>query len=245
MRALRESKMATYKCPLCLVSSPTLRLHVSHLRITHTKEDSFRVLCGVNDCREVFHTFSAFNSHIYRHHRTEVGIGQLAGVESHCSILPGQEVRSDVIPLDISRCLESGADVNDRDGGMHSSENFVMTQDTFVTTLSTRYNAVPSDPSLVAAEMLLQLREGHQVSQVALTDVVSGCRSICSQALNMLRRDVIAALGSSNEAASTIAHINLEDYDQFKNIDTNYLFEKYCIDHLGCLVRTLWVQFQV
>lgn len=64
---------------------------------------------------------------------------------------------------------------------------------------------------------------------------------LCGQALNMLKRDVMAALGSSNEGTSTIACINLEEYDQFKNIDTNYLFEKYCIDHLGCLVRTLSV----
>ena len=92
--------MATYKCPLCSVSSPTLRLHVSHLRVTHAKEDSFSLLCGVNDRREVFRTFSAYNSHIYRHHRTEVGISQLAGVESHSSNLPGEEVRSDIISSD-------------------------------------------------------------------------------------------------------------------------------------------------
>lgn len=49
-------------------------------------------------------------------------------------------------------------------------------------------------------------------------------------------KDIIATLGSSSEAA--ITRINLEEYDQFKNIDTNYLFEKYCVDHLGCLVNT-------
>ena len=45
---------------------------------------------------------------------------------------------------------------------------------------------------------------------------------------------MITALGNSFEAA--ISHIDLESYDQFKSIDTNYLFEKYCIDNLGCLV---------
>lgn len=64
---------------------------------------------------------------------------------------------------------------------------------------------------------------------------------LCGQAINMLKRDVMAALGSSNEGSSTIARIDLEEYDHFRNIDTNYLFEKYCIDHLGCLVRTLCV----
>ena len=235
----RACVMATFQCPLCSVSSPTLRLHVSHLRVTHAKEDSFSVLCGVNDCREVFRTFSAFNSHIYRHHRTEVGISQLAEVESHSSNPPGEEVQSDIILSESSRCSENAADAVDyHDVEMHISENFVVPQDTLVMTLST---PVPYDPCLAAVKMLLELREGHQVSQAALTDVVSGCRMLCGQALNMLKRDVIAALGSSNEGTSTIAHINLEEYDQFKNIDTNYLFEKYCIDHLGCLVRTLCV----
>lgn len=68
--------------------------------------------------------------------------------------------------------MENAADAVDyHDVEMHISENFVVPQDTLVMTLST---PVPYDPSLVAAQMLLELREGHQVSQVALTDVVSG-----------------------------------------------------------------------
>jgi hypothetical protein len=59
---------------------------------------------------------------------------------------------------------------------------------------------------------------------------------LCRQALSMLMKDVIATFGSSSEGA--LARIDLEGYDQFKNIDTNYLFEKYCVDHLGCLVNT-------
>ena len=62
-----ESKMATpglYLCPLCSSPSPTLKLYVSHLRVMHSKDPSFSILCGVGGCREVFRTFSAFNSHI-------------------------------------------------------------------------------------------------------------------------------------------------------------------------------------
>ena len=99
------------------------------------------------------------------------------------------------------------------------------------------------DRSLTAAKMLLQLREGYQVSQVALLDVISCCRFLCKQALCSFKADVISALGNSFEGA--LAHINLEGYDQFKNIDTNYLFEKYCIDNLGCLVSITLCSFYV
>ena len=70
--------MPAYSCQLCRVSTPTLKLYVSHLRVMHAKDEAFNVLCGVNDCREVFRTFSAFNSHIYRHHRVKVGISQVS-----------------------------------------------------------------------------------------------------------------------------------------------------------------------
>ena len=69
--------------------------------------------------------------------------------------------------------------------------------------------------------MLLALREGHQVSQVALAEVISGCRSLCNYALNQLKVDLTGAVNYSENSL-----VDLEDYDPFKDIDTNYLFEK-------------------
>jgi len=80
-------------------------------------------------------------------------------------------------------------------------------------------------------KMLLQLREGHQVSQVALAEVISCCRSLCNTALTHLKTDLATALLNGEDP-----NIAPENYDPFKNVDMNYLFEKYCCDHLGCLV---------
>ena len=71
-------------CPLCPTTSSTLREYVSHLRIVHSKDAKFNVICGVGRCREVFHAFSAFNSHIYRHHRDLMGLDR-AG-ENHLNV---------------------------------------------------------------------------------------------------------------------------------------------------------------
>ena len=221
-----------YNCPLCCVSSPTLKLYVSHLRVTHSKEKSFSVLCGVNDCREVFRTFSAFNSHIYRHHRVEIGIQNQSADNNltvDTDVVHGPSSDLTVYQDGGAQSAEGGSGSDGQDTHMDydfaSGSNFTILQDPTVT-------------NLAAAKMLLQLREGHQVSQVALTEVVSGCRLLCNQALIQLRADVTAALSSPEEGV--IAHLNLkEDYDPFKNIDTNYLFEKYCVEHLGCLVSIL------
>ena len=66
---------AVLTCPLCESLSLTLKAYISHLRLVHAKDSSFRVMCGINGCREIFRAFSAFNSHVYRHHRTALGLG--------------------------------------------------------------------------------------------------------------------------------------------------------------------------
>ena len=107
--------MATlcYTCPLCSVLSPTLKLYVAHLRVTHAKEKTFSVLCGVSGCREVFRTFSAFNSHIYRHHRTEVGIEQSAGDFVYSSVTVSSLVPD--LPRDESDSSTSHVNVQEAD----------------------------------------------------------------------------------------------------------------------------------
>ena len=76
MRCMSSIMASTspYVCPLCTSPSSTLKLYVSHLRVMHSKDPSFNILCGIGDCWEVFRTFSAFNSHVYRHHRSDLGM---------------------------------------------------------------------------------------------------------------------------------------------------------------------------
>ena len=212
------AKVMRYACPLCSHSCPSLKIYVSHLRVTHSKEPTFNILCGVNECREVFRTFSAFNSHIYRHHRVEIGITSSAGETSEANQ-----------PAEYNWTSESANDscADDHEGGAVESD--VSCPGESMTSAKRR-----SSSSSVAAKMLLQLREGHQVSQAALADVISCCRHLCTQVLKSFRMDLIASLGPSME--DKMFEINLESYDPFQQIDTNYLFEKFCRENLGCLV---------
>ena len=202
----------------------------------HAKEKSFNVLCGVRGCREVFRTFSAFNSHIYRHHRAEFGIDQdVHDLASETAIvsLPASD-----LPLSTCDCCnDPSADIyptNDDSTVPFADVQDDCMDDCFKNAFTESHTAltdaltIPDDQTLAAAKMLLSLREGHQVSQVALTEVISGCRLLCNRALNQLKIDVVNSSDNST--------IDLGDYDPFKSIDTNYLFEKYCVEHLGCLV---------
>ena len=216
---MAESRSTQYACPLCIRFCGCLKNYVGHLRVSHGKERSFHVMCGVSGCREVFRTFSAFNSHIYRHHRVEIGI-----VPSD-SGTPGinHPMEPDLISQSTSCTNDQEVEVFDFD------------------VPSPGKDATPVSPqtisgSMEAAKMLLKLREGHQVSQAALGDVISSCRLLCTQALKSFRTDIVASLGSSVEGK--ISEIDLDCYDPFQHIDSNYLFEKFCTENLGCLVSS-------
>ena len=78
------------QCPICGLVLLILKLYVSHLRLVHAKDPNFNLMCGVGGCREVFRAFSAFNSHIYRHHREAIGIDSATEqhLESSTSTVP-------------------------------------------------------------------------------------------------------------------------------------------------------------
>lgn len=217
---------SSYICPLCSISCSTLKLYVSHLRVQHAKDPSFNVLCGIGNCREVFRTFSAFNSHVYRHHRSDIGIRR--GSDDHSTDSERE-----------SGLLHQSGNPDERiDATMdwqeqQNTEDLILgcTSDKSLTLSQERNQFSGSNPKLEAAKMLLQLREGHQVSHIALAEVISCCQSLCNAALTHLKTDLDKAVESGEDT-----NLALENYDPFKGVDTNYLFEKYCIDHLGCLV---------
>ena len=215
----------SFLCPLCSFSSTTLKLYVSHLRVVHAKDPKFSIICGVAGCREVFRAFSAFNSHIYRHHRCEVGVDQVG---------KGNPFTADPLPESMSlpstRCEhESFCDTFTETTYLASADNMQSTS------CRQSVHASECDRTVSAAKMLLELREGHQVSQVAIADVAN-CRQLCNEAVDALKTDLLAALNAGGKSAECIELVLKQEYDPFRDIATNHRFEKFCVDHLGCLV---------
>lgn len=91
-----------------------------------------------------------------------------------------------------------------------------------------------------ATKFLLHLREGRDISQAALIDVMESCSIMCTQQVNNMKLEVRQKLIKANIDISSISGLedvlNEQPSHPFEGIDTIYLFEKYCADHLGCVV---------
>lgn len=165
---------------------------------------------------------------MYRHHRSALGLNsdgtveQLLQSESGCS--------HDSLT---SQLADEAAAVGDIYHHPSDSEG--------VTQVST--SDIDSDlHARTALKFLLQLREGRQVSQAVVSDAIDGCRTLCKETAHELKKSVrlsLASAGISVEGASGKAHVLAQDLDPFKGVDTNYLYEKFCIEHFGCLVSVL------
>ena len=82
---MSDAKMAASQavsCTLCAYFSPSLVLHISHLRLVHASDHFFQLTCNINGCTEEFRSFSSYNSHVYRRHRFALGLEKI-GEEVH------------------------------------------------------------------------------------------------------------------------------------------------------------------
>ena len=213
------------ECPLCGYFSPSLTFHVSHLRLVHFEDSSFSIVCNIEGCKHVFKAFTAYNSHIYRHHRVALGLDkhiEESNVQSSTALQPSTTAND----LDIFDLVSDEAPTSS-----YADANV---------TLTDCRTTQQFDHTIKAAKLLLHLREGRNISQAALIDVMENCHILCAQQVNNLKHEVRQKLIQANIDISSINGLedvlNEQPSHPFEGIDTIYLFEKYCADHLGYVV---------
>lgn len=207
------------QCRICGLVLLTIKLYVSHLRLVHAKDPNFNIMCGVNGCREVFRAFSAFSSHIYRHHREAIGIGSAIVQELESSTSP-------VHPASEYETESVAAAVCDPPDPVPSTTGAA----------PVNVEVVSRDMKEEAARFLLMLREGRQISQAAIGDVIRGCKSLYQRAIMAMKEKVLHHLAGAGVELPGLQDIFDAEYNPFNGIQTNHLFERFCIEHLGCLV---------
>lgn len=90
-----------------------------------------------------------------------------------------------------------------------------------------------------SALFLLKLKEQRRMSQVAIDDIVDGCKSLFCQTIFRVQAGVSAKLADSGVDPSTIHGLDgvFEDVtNPFEGLETTYLQEKYFRNTLGLVV---------
>lgn len=152
------------RCPLCAYQVLRLQQLVSHLRLVHSGDPNFELVCGIGGCRQRFGAFSAFNSHVYRFHRAALGLSDEQLMPSDEENLPSnsQEAVSDMT-MDCDSCgIEPPPCISDEicDPTLQSSEGL--------------------EQQTAAAKFLLGLKASKHISQAAVDEVVDGCEMLIS-----------------------------------------------------------------
>ena len=207
------------RCALCGYQVLKLLQLVSHLRLVHSGDPNFELVCGIGGCQQEFRTFSAFSSHVYRSHRAALGL--LAEDPSDKGSPPSSSQQVTV------------AD-NEMDCGILELQpsNWEETRNPVL---------LYSEPEqqLAAAKFLLGLKENKHISQTAIDDVVSGCGILISGMVNSLKVIVQRKLLEAGVAYAVIEDINdavSELPDPFSGLQTAYLQNKFYKDHFHYVV---------
>lgn len=212
------------QCVSCGFLSPSLDLHISHLRLVHSADSSFCVRCDFDGCLEEFRAFSAYNSHIYRKHRVALGLEK--PVEPEVEVDKGHQF--DHLGTAEPPYLGDTNSEQQLDEGGHQWH---------------MCHTAPKAYTEKNAEFLMSLTEGKQLSQAAIEEVIEGCRSIHNQAVSQYREKMNQKLLEAGIDPSITSEI--EQTDPFEGLHSAHLRKKYYKEHFGYVVSVfvIYVHF--
>ena len=88
----------------------------------------------------------------------------------------------------------------------------------------------------------MKLSEGQQLSQVAMDDVIEGCREVFKQTLCIVKEKVVGALsdvGINVFSVPGLDNILSKIPDPFHGLETPYMCEKFNKQQMNYVVRSI------
>lgn len=213
-REATKSKMETsfFVCQLCSARSTSLSLWMSHLRLVHQCESNISLPCPVDECSAVYSKVNSLCSHIYRKHKDAAALSSCLGSSNMSAASPHEE--SNFI-FDLSLPETVNHDVDQllcRDADVQKKKSSLF---------------------------LMQLKEERMLSQVAINDVVTGCKEVFQHTICHLRAGMSQKLSEAGIDSTDIGGFDRvfnEMTDPFLGLETAYLQDKFISQELGCIV---------
>ena len=219
-------------CQLCGYLSPTLRIHVSHLRQVHSKDDPFSVICGIEQCRQRFSTFGAYNSHVYRMHRNSLGLNV------HKAVGSSDEQNSSELEITSS---ETSTLEEVYQGPAYQFENCDPPEELQYDVWHL-LGVDQEQQQRESATFLLKLKEVCNVSERTISEVITGYQGLLTNTLAVVKASVKDTLGNAGVCVADIAGLDeafTNVQDVFQGLETTYLQEKYFRDRFNMVVRSI------
>ena len=185
---------------------------MSHLCQVHRSEKSkVKFSCPVSRCSAVYSKVNSLCSHVYRIHRDDL--------RSTSSVIPAAREQEPSL-LDGSSDFSLPSSVShDVDQLLHRDVH---------------------EQKKRSSLFLLHLREERLLTQVAINDVLAGCRELFNHTVCRLQAGVsqkLALSGIDMNDISGLDQVFSDVSDPFAGLETAYLQSKFVSQELGCIVR--------
>ena len=204
-------------CPFCNFCSPDIPKWFSHIRLSHASQDSFFVRCSIGNCVNVYTSFSSWNTHVYRHHRDEVCKQPTSSGDIPSTNTSGDnQTATTVISIDQE---ESFVDVSEPQPPTTIESDIAQL-------LGEDFERQERE----CASFLLQMKEKHSTSQVAINAIVRGCEQLFDDTRTRIKAGVMHHL--SLKGIDTSQLTEMETFmdnirNPFSGISTPYQQQKY------------------
>ena len=211
-------------CWLCRGLSPDIRSYVSHLRLVHSNDDNFSLVCGIAGCQK---KYRAFDTHVYRCHRSSLGLEK--GPSTNDLSQPEVEdtdcdMQDDFVELGL----------NSDTGPPHLSTASTLQHD-----IMRLLGVDKQEQRKEAASFLLKLKEVCIVSERTVNEVIACYEKLALYSHSVLRARISETLGNAGISMSDVDGLD----DVFKNtpaifdgLKTTHKQENYFSKEFHCLV---------
>ncbi len=96
------------------------------------------------------------------------------------------------------------------------------------------------DQQRQSARFILKLMEGHKLTQVAIGDVIGGCRELCRQTARQVKYALESQIKDSGLDSSLVDLEGVDLFqDPFEGLSTPYLQEKYITGNFNYVVSII------
>lgn len=238
--------MSTFICPLCSITREfsTFLLYFRHITLFHQNETQFAITCNLhNKCGVLYRTFSAYKSHIYRHHYSELQVKTNFNTSKNV-IVDETETDDNDLNVDVDLIYDDRDELYNFDSPTKLLDISKDNIEKLDSNLNHEKLTTTFDIKRSYASFILQLREEFLVSKNTTNAILSYITTLMNHLQDLFEQQAFNCCSHSTSSSSSNTHIKVVKLealttiidDVSKSIEATtrneYQFLKNCEDYL-------------